>query len=320
MLFIKRFFKWLLAILVFIFCILSILPYFFSNHLKEASAKPFSNSYFFEYQHTTFHFRLFVPKQIEHKTVCIHGFSASTFSFRNNYDSLLSHNNLVVAMDMPAFGYSDKSEHGNYNDSIKIQAIHYLLNIIDKLSDTKPWNLIGHSMGGITIGQFASAYPQQTQSLIFIDGLPFEQAKHNFLQKLILYPPLLRWADVILEHNFLNQSSFQKLLSSAYSQPADSISANGYMKPFEIKGSGSAIFRMGANFSYASVNDSIINSIPKLIIWGAKDQWIPVLSAADYLKRPKTESLIIEDAGHCPMETHSIEVNEAITNFISKLE
>jgi pimeloyl-ACP methyl ester carboxylesterase len=221
---------------------------------------------------------------------------------------------------MPAFGYSDKSEQANYSDSNKISAIHFLLNHIDKISNNQKWNLVGHSMGGITVGEYASAYPQQTQSLIFIDGLPFKRTEHSFLQKLILYPPLLKWSDVILERYFLNQTSFQQLLSSAYSKDADSISYLGYMKPFEIKGSGSAIFRMGANYSYPSINDSVIDATPKLIIWGNKDQWVPIMSAFDYLKKPNTETLTIGDAGHCPMETHSFEVNSAITNFISKLD
>lgn len=318
--FIKRFFKWLFIILISVFCILSIIPYFFSDHLKEAPTKPFENSNFFEFNHTKFHYRLFVPKHITHKVVMIHGFSGSTFSFRNNIDSLVKHHALVVAIDMPAFGYSDKSEYANYNDSNKINGIHFLLQQIDKHCNSNKWHLVGHSMGGITIGQFASKYSEQTQSLIFIDGLPFMQVEHSFLQKMLLYPPLLKWADVILERNFLSQHSFHKLLSSAYGQDADSISANGYMKPFETKGSGSAVIRMGANYSYPSFNDSIINALPKLIIWGAKDQWVPMISAADYLKRPNTQSLIINDAGHCPMETHPEKVNAAITDFISKLE
>lgn len=318
--FITRFFKCLFIVFVCTFCILSILPYFFSNHLKEAPTKPFDNSYFFKYNNTTFHFRLFVPKHIKHKALLVHGFSGSTFSFRNNIDSLLKNNTLIVAMDMPAFGYSDKSENGNYNDSTKIQAIHYLLSQIDKLSNNSKWHLVGHSMGGIVIGEYVSAYPQQTKSLIFIDGLPFEQTTHSFLQKLILYPPLLKWSDVILEHYFLNQTSFHQLLTSAYVSDADSISCNGYMKPFEIKGSGSAVIRMGANYSYPFINDSIINTIPKLIIWGANDKWVPIISAVDYVKKPNTQSVIIEDAGHCPMETNPKEANKAITNFISKLE
>ena len=320
MLLLKRFFKWLFISLISIFLILSIIPYFFSNHLKDALQKPFENSFFFNYNNTKFHFRLFVPKQIKHKALLIHGFSGSTFSFRNNVDTLVNNNTLVVAMDMPAFGYSDKSEQANYTDSNKISAIHFLLNHINKISNNQKWNLVGHSMGGITVGEYASAFPQQTQSLIFIDGLPFKRVEHSFLQKLILYPPLLKWSDVILERYFLNQTSFQQLLSSAYSKDADSISYNGYMKPFEIKGSGSAIFRMGANYSYPSINDSVIDATPKLIIWGNKDQWVPIMSAFDYLKKPNTETLTIGDAGHCPMETHSFEVNSAITNFISKLD
>lgn len=317
--FLKRIFKWFFIVVISIILILSIVPYFFSNHLKEAPIKPFENSYFFNYNQTKFHFRLFVPKQIKHKTLLIHGFSASTFSFRNNIDSLVNNNSLVVAMDMPAFGYSDKSVDANYTDTNKIQAINYLLMLVDKLSNSNKWNLVGHSMGGVTIGEYASAYPKQTQSLIFIDGLPFSQT-HSALQSLILYPPLLKWADIVLENKFLTTKSFQELLSSAYSREADTAIAIGYMLPFETKNSGSAIFRMAAYSGYTSVNDSILNTIPKLIIWGKNDQWIPLENATKNLTKPNTQSLIIDGAGHCPMETHSLEVNSAITNFISKLD
>ena len=317
--FFKRFFKWLFLFLISIFLILSILPYFFSNHLKEATDKPYSNSYFFNYNHTKFHFRLFVPKHIKHKALLIHGFSASTFSFRNNIDTLVNNNTLVVAMDMPAFGYSDKSAHANYTDTNKINAIHFLLNHIDQASNTIKWHLVGHSMGGSVIGQYASKFSEQIQSLIFIDGLSFSQT-HSSLQSFALYPPLLKWADVILEHKFLNIKSFRELLSSAYSKDADIESAAGYMKPFEANNSGSAIFRMAAHSGYNSINDSILNSIPKLIIWGKNDQWIPITNAIPYLNKPNTQSFIIEDAGHCPMETHSQKVNKAISDFISKLE
>jgi pimeloyl-ACP methyl ester carboxylesterase len=316
---IQLFFKWLFIILISTFFILSILPYFFSNHLKDAPDKPYNNSFFFNYNHTKFHFRLFVPKHIKHKALLIHGFSASTFSFRNNIDSLVNNNTLVVAMDMPAFGYSDKSEQANYTDTNKTQAIRFLLNHIDKLSNTNKWHLLGHSMGGTFIGQYASRFPEQIHSLIFIDGLPFSQT-YSRLQSLALYPPLLKWADVILERRFLNLKSFQELLSSAYSQESNNESVYGYMKPFETKNSGSAIFRMAAHSGYALTNDSVINTIPKLIIWGKNDQWIQITNATQYLNKPNTQSLIIEDAGHCPMETHPQKVNKAITNFISKLE
>ncbi len=317
--FIKAFFKWFFIIISSSFLILSIIPYLFSSHLKDAPTKPYNNSYFFKYNQTLFHFRLFVPKHIKHKALLIHGFNASSFSFRKNIDSLTKHNTLVIAMDMPAFGYSDKSGNANYSDTNKIQAIHYLLNQVDKIHYDHKWNLIGHSMGGNVIGAFASTYPQQTQSLIFIDGLPFSQT-HSSLQAVALYPPLLKWADLVLEKKFLNIASFQELLSSAYNESADVNSADGYMKPFKTKNSGSAIFRMAANSGYATIHDSILNQFQKLIIWGKQDQWIPIENAYESFNKNNTQTFVIQDAGHCPMETHSEKVNTAIINFISKLE
>ncbi len=317
--YIKRFFKWVFLILISVFCILSIVPYFFKSHLIEAPVKPFENSLFFQYNNTTFHFRLSVPNRIRHKIVLIHGFSGNTFSFHNNIDYLTNNGFLVVAMDMPAFGYSDKRENANYNDTNKIQAIHFLLDKIDKLTNDKKWHLAGHSMGGVIIGQFASIYSQQTQSLIFIDGLPFVPST-SVTQKLALYPPLLKWADILLEHHFLNQTSFGELLSSAYSQTADTTSIKGYMQPFNTKNSGSSIFRMFANFGHAKVNDTILKRIPKFIIWGKLDQWLSINNLPDYADWPNTKTCIILNAGHCPMETHPNEVNNAITNFISTLE
>jgi pimeloyl-ACP methyl ester carboxylesterase len=316
---IKRMLKWLFITIGLVFCVLSSVPYLFPGGLKSARTHPYQNSGFFDYNHTRFHYRIFKPKTLQHKVLLIHGFSASTFSYRRTVDSLLSHNNLVIAMDMPAFGYSDKSENANYTDTNKINAIHFLLEHVDKYSNNDKWHLIGHSMGGNVIGQFASAYPEQTRSLIFIDGLPLSQT-HSLLQPIALYPPLLKWADVILEKHFLNHGSFQELLSSAYGCNADSLSTEGYMKPFETKCSGSAILRMAAKSGYARVNDSILNLIPKLLIWGKQDTWIPLSNAGAFLKRPNTRSFLIDSAGHCPMETHSKIVNPMITEFISKLE
>ena len=68
------------------------------------------------------------------------------------------------------------------------------------------------------------------------------------------------------------------------------------------------------------INDSIINSLPKLIIWGKQDAWIPITVGSRYFNKPHTKTLLINNSGHCPMETDCNEVNNTITDFISKLE
>jgi pimeloyl-ACP methyl ester carboxylesterase len=316
---IKRIGKWLLIVIGSTFILLSVLPYLIQDNLSEAPIKPFPNSEYFNFNNTKFHFRLFIPKKIEHKVVFIHGLNGSTFSFRNNIDSLLSINALVLLIDMPAFGYSDKAEQANYSDTNKLQAIHFLLNKVDALTNQNGWELIGHSMGGSVIAQLASAYPKQTRSLVFIDGIPF-MTHHSFFQKILLYPPLLKWANIIVSKISFKKNTVKKLLSSAYHKEADDESAEGYLKTFKIKNSGSSIFRMFADIGHSEINDSIINSLPKLIIWGKQDNWIPIQVGSKYFNKPRTRTLLIENAGHCPMETHCNEVNHAITNFISKLD
>ena len=316
---IKRIGKWLLIVVGSTFILLSVLPYLIQDNLSEAPIKPFPNSEYFIFNNTKFHFKLFIPKQIQHKVVFIHGLNGSTFSFRNNIDSLLSINALVLLIDMPAFGYSDKNPAANYSDTNKIQAIHFILTKIDNFTNTNGWNFIGHSMGSSVIGQLASAYPKQTRSLIFIDGIPF-MTHYSFFQKILLYPPLLKWADIVIRKITFKKNTVKKLLSSAYHKEADDESAEGYLKTFKIKNSGSSIFRMFADIGHSEINDSIINSLPKLIIWGKQDNWIPIQVGSKYFNKPRTRTLLIENAGHCPMETHCNEVNHAITNFISKLE
>lgn len=308
--------KWLILFVASVFIILSITPYLFKLHNQRTFYKPYTNSRFFEWNTTQFHYRLFIPRHIKHKVILIHGFSASSFSFRHTIDSLLSVQSLVVTIDLPAFGFSDKNPDANYTDSNTVNAIHVLLNSINKVTNANAWHCAGHSMGAGFAGKLCSKFPEQIQSLIFIDGLPMKQ-EHTVWQAITLYPPLLRWSDVILEKKFLNQTAFSELLSSAYSKPADSVSVSGYLQPFYTSGSGSAILRMFAHTGFVQTDDSIINQKKQLIIWGKNDSWIPLSALNAYPQNKNQSRYIIDGAGHCPMETHPEAVNKLITDFIS---
>lgn len=223
---------------------------------------------------------------------------------------------MVVAVDMPGFGYSDKSDKANYSDLEKVNAFNQILIKQDSLiADNSPWIIVGHSMGANTSAQFANQYPNYTKALIWIDGAAINQDISAYTS-LTLYPPLLKWADLVLEKHFLNFEKFNELLSSAYGSNPDSSDVIGYMKPFEIPGSGSAVFRMFAGMGNVEINHEKINHFPKLIIWGKNDQWIPF---TDIQKKIKGNVMLIDEAGHCPMETHPKEVNQMMINFIHNL-
>lgn len=320
--FIKKLLKIIGVVVISVFVLLSILPYFFSTETKELhpNEKPFSNSNFITINKTRIHYRVWTPTgKAMHKVFLLHGFSGSTFSYRNNIDTLVGLGALVIAIDMPAFGFSDKSDTANYSTDNTFEAINKIISFYDTACAQK-FVFVGHSMGASVASMYASNFPQQIEKLILIDGLPFENQKGGwFIKGLLSYPPLLRWANVLTKSYFAKQDKFVALLSSAYAQPADSVSANGYLLPFTYKNSGSAIFKMAAANSTVFFNKEVFAKIPLLIIWGKNDTWIPIKAQESFIKKyPEVKTYVVSNAGHCPMETKASEVNKVITEFILK--
>lgn len=318
----KKFFKILFIVLSVVFILFSALPYFFSVETKELSANenPFTNSHFFIINKTTFHYRVWAPKnKATRKVLLIHGFSGSTFSYRKNIDTLVSEGALVIAIDLPAFGFSDKSDTANYGIENTFEAINKITSLYDTACADK-FIVVGHSMGAAVAGVYASNFPEKVKSVILIDGAPFQNPGGGWLAKILFgYPPLKRWANVLCKHNFANPVKFDELLSSAYGEHADTSAVNGYLYPFCYKNSGSAIFKMFTADNNFVFNKDGFKNIPLLVIWGKNDNWLPISLRDNFIKKfPEAKTYVVANAGHCPMETKAAEVNKVLVEFIFK--
>jgi len=308
-----------IALTIFIMVgLLYIISLFFSvnNYELPKNYLPFNESKFKQIEGIQLHYREWIPNDsIKGTVVLIHGFSGSTFSWRKNVDSLIHNNYKVVAIDLPAFGYSDKS--------IRLKKISEpISSIVWKLLDSinvSNVNLVGHSMGGSLIKEMAEIQPQKTKSLFFVDAA-FGEMKTGALINFIGRRNLTkRYAEIALKKKFLNYEQFNELLTSAYNQPADSASVIGYMKPFEIKNSAAAILTV-MTLKTKKLNKHSISTIPAMMVWGKEDSWIPLSIGEKYAKEnPKTTLHTIEKAGHCPMETHPATFNKLLIDFLEKL-
>jgi pimeloyl-ACP methyl ester carboxylesterase len=317
-----KFFKILFIVLFVVFILFSIIPYFFSVEIRELATneKPFINSYFFTINKTTFHYRVWAPKnKATRKVLLIHGFSGSIFSYRKNIDTLVSQGALIVAIDLPAFGFSDKSDTANYGIENTFEAINKITSLYDTACADK-FIVVGHSMGAAVAGVYASNFPKKVKSVILIDGAPFQNSGGGWLAKILFgYPPLKRWANVLTKHYFAKPEKFKELVSSAYHEPADTSAANGYLRPFLYKNSGSAIFKMATADNNFVFNTDGFKNIPLLIIWGKNDNWLPISLRDNFIKKfPETKTYTVANAGHCPMETKAAEVNKVLVEFIFK--
>ena len=280
--------------------------------------KPFENSHYATIDGVLIHYRVWnASENSKGHILLIHGFSGSTFTWRNNVDTLVQLGYHIVALDLPPFGFSSKAK--GINHSITADASLFW-KLADSLSNEK-WIVVGHSMGASIAGAMAALRGERTEKLIMVDGYfagTKKSKKSIFKGMFISSAPMKGMANLIASKYYYNYQKFKELLSSAYSQEADSAAVEGYLRPFKTKGTTSAILDLAKAYEVTTLSFADVKT-PSMLFWGSNDKWIPIANAEKFMaKYPHVKYAIIKGAGHCSMETHSQEFNRLFTEFIAQ--
>jgi 2-hydroxy-6-oxonona-2,4-dienedioate hydrolase len=311
-----------LALLI-LFALLNILPYLLPVQNKTIdNIELFSDSNFIKYEGLQIHYRFIEPEttNVKGNIIMVHGFAGSTFSWRYTADFFANNGYRVLLIDMPGFGFTEKGKKWNYSSSSKAELIKNLCHSL--VPDTK-WTIVGHSMGGGIAIYAAALFPQKFEKLVVVAGAYRDSSQGYFnsglVKSVLKYPPLHRWTEVIGKTFIFHEERFENLLTSAYGRPATEEETVGYLLPFTLKNSASAIIKMMAyRKAEKTVSLSRDLTMPVLIVWGEDDTWVP-LSFGEFLYEeiPNATFKIIKNSGHCPMETHADEFNRLVEYWLS---
>jgi pimeloyl-ACP methyl ester carboxylesterase len=96
--------------------------------------------------------------------VLVHGWACDTEFWRDQIPALAAHWR-VVAVDLPGFGQSDKP-HVDYTPAYLAQG---LAAILDDAHVTRAY-VVGHSMGGSVVRQYAQDHPDHVAALVIVDS------------------------------------------------------------------------------------------------------------------------------------------------------
>lgn len=99
------------VVLIGVLFVAIVLPYLIPTQvaLTELPSQAFAESRYVHVGNTLVHFRQWEPQAPTlGKVLMVHGLGGSTFSWRHNVKPLVSAGYLVVAVDLPGFGYSDR--------------------------------------------------------------------------------------------------------------------------------------------------------------------------------------------------------------------
>lgn len=248
----------------------------------------------------------------------LHGFGASTFTWREVVDPL-SELGDVVAYDRPAFGLTERPEEWGaenpYGYSFNAKIVNAL---IDRYAKDREVVLVGHSAGGQIAAAFAQQFPNRVQRLVLLDpailttgGLP------SWLNWVLDGPQIDRLGPFFVQGI---ASSGLTLLNQSFVNPdliTDEV-LDGYQRPLTIDGWEVALWEFTKSPRPTGVVDRLTDlTQPTLVITGESDTVVPV----DNSKRvaqllPNSTLVIIQDSAHLPHEEQPELCMQAIAQWM----
>ena len=305
----QKYFLYALIILL----ILLIKGAIYSDISVEELKKEYANEHskFIEINEMQVHFR---DEGEGFPIVLVHG-TASSLHTWDAWTNELKKTNRVIRMDLPAFGITGPNKNADYSIESYTTFLH---SFVEKLNLEK-FHLAGNSLGGNIVWNYAAEHPAKVEKLILVDasGLPtnkeppaiFKMAKTPVLRSLFLYvtPKMLITKNI--KEVYADDDKVTDELVTRYHKMA---LRAGNRQAF--------IDRAKTDFKLdAKINTDRLKSIqtPTLLIWGAKDLWIP-LDNGKRMNRILVNSKleVLENSGHVPMEENPKESLELLKNFL----
>ncbi len=268
--------KWVKRIsisLLVIFTIASFTPYLIPIKLYEVNSEnPFEDSEFININNTKIHYRTQTPDNIDiaKKVLMVHGLGGSTYSWRNNVETLRSNGYLVVVVDLPGFSYSDISTGINHSQKNRSFLLWSLLKDIDDSLSSEITDmdrmLVGNSMGGGTVAAMTMEKPDKTEKLVLVSGALFDNSP-PLISNIFYYPPIKRAIDVAFSNYILEEKRIETFLSSAYGRKPTTDEIENHLIPLKITKVPSFIPDLLLTSKNESVEKLNSNKVPIIYSW-----------------------------------------------------
>ena len=266
----------------------------------------------------------------------LHGWGASTFTWRQNQGALAEAGYRAIAFDRPPYGLSAKT---GANIPYRPSALaDFTAHVMDALGIEKA-ALVGQSQGGGVIGYFAVQYPERVEKLVFVSGAlrptddPLPEGARGgrvsgalglppVVSTLLDFPPFTRWAQIGIRA-FVRPDFAGQILRSAYYDPAMATdeALEGYGRQLRVVGWDEALLNQirGGVFQADPITAEQIASIavPVMIVWGEDDTWVPI-SVGERLREllPDAVYVTYPQTGHLPHEERAEQFNADLLAFL----
>ena len=247
----------------------------------------------------------------------IHGI-AGTNAVWDGVFADLADSNTVIAPDLPGHGASGASA-GDYSLGAMAATVRDLLIALGLERAT----IVGHSLGGGVAMQFSYLFPEYTERLVLISSGGLGRSVNPALRLAALPGAELVTAQLgrtvrLAERGVEALPSFAKPRGRVAAELARSVSAladSGTRAAFHA--TLRAVVGPDGQRVFAGDRLYLAEEMPTLIIWGERDQIIPIGHGhRAHAAMPASRFVVLEHAGHFPPLEDPGGVMDALRDFI----
>lgn len=245
--------------------------------------------------------------------VLIHGTASSLHTWQG-WVNRLKNDFKIIRIDLPGFGLTGPNPNRDYSEKFYAEIVAALV----KNLAIKKVHVAGNSLGGSVAFHFAAMHPNMTSSLILLDASGYNFGrKMPFIFRMTKYPIV---ADLMT--HFSPRYIYKLNINQIYGNTSivtDTLIDRYYLLSLREGNRQAMVDRMQ---QVENTDNPLIKEVeaPTLIIWGGKDEWIP-LSFAEKFKQdiPDSKLIVFPEAGHVPMEELPIPTADSTRKFIQSL-
>lgn len=220
----------------------------------------------------------------------------------------------AVAPDMPGFGESDKPDRFVY--TVDGYARH-LQGLLDELG-VRRVHLVLHDFGGPWGLTWAADHQEQCASLTLINiGVMRDYPWHSLARV---------WRTTGLGEVFMATTTLPVLKAllrrgNPRGLPLDAVER--IHRASRDRAARQAVLRLYRATDLAAVSEDLHRRLrgfdrPVLVVWGARDPYVPVRWAERQRETfPQAHLVLLEDSGHWPMLDNPVAVEEPVTAFLT---
>lgn len=261
------------------------------------------------------HYQIWGAENTE-TVVLLHGTGASLHTWYQ-WAEELSKDYKVVLMDLPGFGLTGPHKYNNYKPE---DYTNFIGDFLDHLS-LDSCHIGGNSLGGFIAWNAAVAFPIKFKSLLLIDAAGFEtKAKSVPLAFKLAKIPVLGEALTKFSPKGIVASSVRNVYANPSLVTNELI--DRYFNLSKREGNRAAfIQRLNEEKREIKVDDLTLIKVPTFIMWGGKDNLIPVENAQYFSNAIANDTLVIfPNLGHVPMEEDATSTVTAYREFLNGID